>query len=111
MSLDPLAEFLTARYAEDDEALRDPEWFPAQPDRWVLLVRHWDHVQVHGTLVRTYLGTTDPTARAVLRVVLLTLAQPYEPHPDFDPAWTAELAARLTPMPQEEQQCPRPPSS
>lgn len=88
---DHLVEFLLARYVEDDEALRDPEFFPVDDARWVLLVRHWDHLEVHRTLVRTYQAMTDPAAAAVLRVVLLALTQPYEPHRDHDPAWTEEL--------------------
>ena len=91
-----LPEFLTGRYAEDDEALRDPAHAPLDRDRFVLLVRHWDHIECHRTLVAAYEGASDPTARRVLWSVLLVLAQPYEPHPDFDPAWTAALTDRLT---------------
>ena len=90
-----LPEFLTARYAEDEKALRDPLYAPAD-ERYVLLVRHWDHIECHRTIVAAFEGASDPTARRVLWSVLLVLAQPYEPHPDFDPAWTAALTDRLT---------------
>lgn len=86
-----LAEFLSARYAEDRAVLEAAVDAAHGTDAWVLTVRMADHVTALQGLVEGFRWTADAQTRAIHRRALLMVVQPFEGHPDFDPAWLVEL--------------------
>lgn len=86
-----LAGFMASRLAEDRDVLEASVDAARGTDGWAFAVRVTDHVTCIQSVVRAYEWTRDPHARAVVRHLVLTLAQPYEQHPDFDPTWMTEL--------------------